>query len=59
MTDRELIRAAIDASGLSARKFAVEVLVRNERTIRRYLSGEAAMSKVVRAKCEALTRPGE
>ena len=49
MTDAELIRAAIDASGLSARRFAVEVLIRDERTIRRWLAGDSPLPKAVRA----------
>lgn len=36
----ETLRAAIEASGLSARRFAVEVMGRDERTVRRWLSGE-------------------
>jgi hypothetical protein len=31
----------IAASGLSARRYAVEVLLRNERTIRRWLAGDS------------------
>jgi len=40
MTDAELIRAAIAASGLSARRFAEDVTWRDERTIRRWGAGE-------------------
>lgn len=40
MTDAELLRTAIDRSGLSARAYAVRVLIRNERTIRRWLAGD-------------------
>lgn len=43
----DVLRAAIDASGLSARRFAVELLVRDERTVRRWLTGEP-MPSVVR-----------
>jgi hypothetical protein len=42
-----VLRAAIDASGLSARRFAVEILIRDERTVRRWLTGEP-MPSVVR-----------
>ena len=35
-----LIRAAIAGSGLSARQFAERILSRDERTIRRWVSGE-------------------
>ena len=48
MTDPELIRAAIEASGLSARKYAEMVLVRDERTVRRWASGKSPIPKIVR-----------
>lgn len=48
MTDPELIRAAIDASGLSARKYAEMVLLRDERTVRRWVAGKSPIPKVVR-----------
>ena len=34
------LRAAIARSGLSDRRFATRVLTRNERTLRRWVSGE-------------------
>lgn len=43
----DLLRAAIEASGLSARRFATEILIRDERTVRRWLAGEE-MPVVVR-----------
>ena len=51
--DADLLRAAIEASGLSARRFAVEVLLRDERTIRRWLqppdqSGARPLPRTVR-----------
>jgi DNA-binding transcriptional regulator YiaG len=42
VTDAELVQAAIAASGLSARRFASEFGV-NERTVRRWLSGESCV----------------
>ena len=42
MTPAEL-QKLIDASGFSARQFATSVLGRDERTIRRWLSGEIAI----------------
>lgn len=48
MTDNELLQAAIKASGLSARRFAVEVLARDERSLRRWLASEVPMPAVVR-----------
>ena len=48
VTDSELIQAAIKASGLSARKYAELVLLRDERTVRRWVSGESPIPKIVR-----------
>ena len=48
MTDAELIQAAIKASGLSARKYAEMVLLRDERTVRRWVAGKSPMPKIVR-----------
>jgi hypothetical protein len=48
VSDTQLLEKAIEASGLSARRFAVEVLIRDERTIRRWLAGDAPMPKPVR-----------
>ncbi len=42
-----LLRQRITESGLAARKFATEVLHRDERTIRRWLSGESPIPAVV------------
>ena len=53
MSDAELLRAAIAASGLSVRKFAV-VLVRDPRTLFRWLSGESPLPRAVRERCEQL-----
>lgn len=44
---RELLRAAIDRSGLSDRKFATTIMVRDERTIRRWLAGDRAIPVAV------------
>lgn len=48
--DIELLKRAIAKSGLSARRFAVEVLTRDERTIRRWLDGDRPIPRVVRRK---------
>lgn len=53
-SDNELLRAAIEASGLSARRFAREVLIRDERTVRRWLAGDA-IPEVVVEKLRELT----
>lgn len=47
MTDGEILELAIERSGLSARAFARDVLWRDERTVRRWLSGESPVPKVV------------
>ena len=56
--DMALIRAAITASGLSTRRFATEVLIREERTIRRWLAGHAPIPKQVRIYLETRIRDG-
>jgi hypothetical protein len=48
MTDAELIQAAIKASGLSARKYSEMVLLRDERTVRRWVAGKSPMPRIVR-----------
>lgn len=55
MSDADLLRAAIAASGLSVRKFA-GVLVRDPRTLFRWLSGESPLPRAVRERCEAIIR---
>lgn len=58
MRDTELLAAAIEASGLSARRFAVEVLDVDERTVRRWLAGDRALQGTVRLVCRlVLLRP--
>lgn len=49
MEDSDLIRAAIAASGLSARQYAERVMIRDERTIRRWSSGVSPIPNIVRA----------
>lgn len=44
---RDLLEAAIEASGLSARRFARTVLLRDERTIRRWLAGDSPIPAAV------------
>ena len=49
-TDTEqisLLRAAVARSGLSDRRFAARVLVRDERSMRRWLSGESPIPRAV------------
>jgi hypothetical protein len=53
-SDAELLERAIEASGLSARRFAREVLIRDERTIRRWLVADRPMPEVVVWKCRQL-----
>lgn len=48
MTDADLIRSAIATAGLSARQFAERVLGRDERTIRRWSSGDVAIPQQAR-----------
>lgn len=48
MTDPELITAAIEASGLAARRFAIRIISRDERTVRRWIAGEIEIPTVAR-----------
>jgi hypothetical protein len=47
MNPADLLRSAIEASGLSARRFATDVLLRDERTVRRWLAGDSPIPEVV------------
>jgi len=58
MTDPELVQAAIKASGLSARKFAELVLLRDERTVRRWVAGKSPIPKIVRENLLAMVAKG-
>lgn len=44
---RELLEQRISESGLSARRFAMEVLLRDERTIRRWQTGDSPIPEIV------------
>lgn len=54
MSDADLLAKAVEASGFSARRFAVEVLAVDERTVRRWLAGERGMPGTVRVVCRAI-----
>lgn len=54
MNDPDLVRAATDAAGLSARRFAVEVLDVDERNMRRWEAGERELQGTVRVVCAAI-----
>lgn len=56
MTDPELLAAAIQASGQTATAFCRDVLVRNPRTVFRWLAGTSPLPNVVRAKCHEILR---
>lgn len=47
LVNRLLLERAIEASGLSARQFARKVLIRDERTIRRWLAGDSPIPEPV------------
>lgn len=48
MTDPvALLRKAIEESGLSARQFAVRVMLRDERTVRRWLARKSPIPEPV------------
>lgn len=48
MSDVELILSAVEASGLSARRFAERVLARDERVVRRWTAGQLGLPSTVR-----------
>lgn len=54
LSDRELLSAAIEASGLTVTRFCADVLARNPRTIWRWLNGANPLPDAVRRKCEAI-----
>ena len=57
MTDAELVAAAVAASKLSARAYATRVLRVNERTVRRWLSGESTIrDRSLKARIVAYVR---
>lgn len=57
MTDAELLSRAITLSRLSVNRFAA-VLVRDPRTVRRWLNGTQALPRAVRVRLEQIVRPG-
>ena len=59
MDDKELISKAIEVSGLSVRRFAREILVREPRTVWRWLAGENALPTAVREKAEEIISNAE
>ena len=42
------LRSAIERSGLSARAYAEQVMVRDERTIRRWVNGQSPIPEAVK-----------
>ena len=58
MNDPDLLKAAMAGAGLTARRFAVDVLDVDERNIRRWLQGTRELQGTVRVVCVAiLERP--
>ncbi|HEY5085885.1 MAG TPA: hypothetical protein VII66_00875, partial [Gemmatimonadaceae bacterium] len=50
----ETLRDAIGVSGLSIREFAGRVLVRDQRTIRRWLAGDRPIPEIVVGRCREI-----
>ena len=48
MTDHELIRAAIKKSGLSHTQFALQIVARDGRQVRRWLAGNHPIPRAAR-----------
>ena len=57
MEARDLLASAIEASGMSARQYAVEVLLRDERTVRRWLAGDSPIPAAVVRFLESQSKP--
>lgn len=57
MTDaRDLLERAVEKSGLSLRSFAETVMVRDERTVRRWRAGDVPIPDVAIRKLEQYVR---
>ncbi len=56
MTDRDLLARVITASGLSASAFARDTLIRDPRTVRRWLAGDSPIPKAVKDHLATLER---
>lgn len=52
-----LLRQAIAASGLSVSAYARQVMIRESRTVRRWLSGESPIPKAVAEWLEKQSKP--
>ena len=53
----EMLKHAIWVSGLTASDYARQILVRDPRTVRRWLAGDAPIPKSVRDYLEGLVEP--
>ena len=51
-----LLREAVRTSGLSAQAYARKILIRNPRTVRRWLAGDSPIPEAVRAYLETTGR---
>lgn len=58
MNDIQLLERAIELSGLSSRRFAVEILDVDERTVRYWLKGEYPLPGSVRILCALIVVRG-
>ncbi len=55
-SDSDLLARAIQASGLSTRQFAKQVLIRDPGTVRRWLAGTLEIPTIVREHLERLEK---
>lgn len=53
-SDQKLIHAALEQSGLPRKVFAETIMVRDERTITRWIYGEVEIPEVARRKLRAI-----
>jgi hypothetical protein len=52
-SDADKLRLVIERSGMSARAFAFDILLRDERTVRRWLAGDSPIPEPVVAFLDA------
>ncbi len=59
MNDSDLLVTAIDAAGVTPRRFAADVLDVDQRNLRRWLTGAREMQSTVRVVCAAVVKRPE
>lgn len=55
---RELLERALEVTGLSLRSFAERLMIRDERTVRRWRAGDVPIPEVAQRKLREIIREG-